>query len=413
MSKADLAVNGGAKTITHELKGRFQFDEKEKNAVMALFDESIKTGNAFGYNGPQEEAFGKEFAAMLGGGYADGVNGGTNAVFVALRALHLPPFSEVIVGCVTDPGGMMPIVVNDCIPVVADCTGDSYNTSLEQIKPLVTERTRAVVVAHIGGEPVDIEPIAEFCKEKNLYLIEDCAQSHAAKINGRNVGTFGTAGAFSLMFGKHMCTGGQGGAVFTKDEDMYWRIRRAADRGKPFNRPAGSTNDRPAINCNMDELHAAIGRVQIPKLKTIVANRQKFVELLKSKGMGNLKAIKIPQLKPGFEHCYWWWRLTVNIDALNCTKEEYCAALAAEGVQIVANYSAALPARMEWFQNRAEKFPWNNPCYKGDPNWQFPCPNATRAMKENFILFINESWGEEEAELIMKAFKKVDAELTK
>ena len=117
--KEKLAINGGTKAVG-ALKARFHFGVEEKEAAMQLFDKSIASGEPFGYNGAEEEAFCKEFAEFLGGGYADGVNGGTNAVFTALRALDLKPFSEVIVGAVTDAGGMMPIVLNSCIPVVCD-----------------------------------------------------------------------------------------------------------------------------------------------------------------------------------------------------------------------------------------------------------------------------------------------------
>ena len=93
-NKEKLAVNGGNKAVG-ALKPRFHFGAEEKEAAMRLFDKSIESGNAFGYNGPEEEAFCKEFADFLGGGYADGVNSGTNSIFGALKALHLPPFSEV------------------------------------------------------------------------------------------------------------------------------------------------------------------------------------------------------------------------------------------------------------------------------------------------------------------------------
>jgi dTDP-4-amino-4,6-dideoxygalactose transaminase len=367
----------------------------------------------FGYQGVQEEAFCKEFAQFLGGGYADGVNSGTNAVYVAIKALQLPPFSEVIVGCMTDPGGIMPIVLNNCIPIVADVMPGSYNTGAAMIEPLITERTKAIVVAHIGGEPANMPEIIALAKKHSLKVVEDCAQSHMAKINGQNVGTFGDAGAFSLMFGKHMCTGGQGGAVFTKSEEMYWNIRRVADRGKPFNLPAGSTNAIPAINCNMDELHAAIGRVQLRKLPDIVARRKTFVQMLMKKGINKLKAVKIPEVPAWADHCFWWWKLRVDASALNCSKNEFCAALQAEGLQITPSYRAALPATMTWFQNRKDKFPWNAPQYKGDPGQEFPCLNANKSVEEHFNLFMYESWSETEADAIMNAFRKVEVVFAK
>ena len=148
----------------------------------------------------------------------DSRNCGTNSVYGALAALNLPPFSEVIVGCVTDPGGMMPIVINNCIPVPADTALGSFNTGAKEIEACITLRTSAIVVAHIGGEPADMPAIMKVAKKHNLPVVEDCAQPHMAKINGKNVGTFGRYGAFSLIFGKHMCTGGQGGAVICNTE---------------------------------------------------------------------------------------------------------------------------------------------------------------------------------------------------
>ena len=403
-----LAINGGEKAIS-ALPGRYHFGKEEKTAVDALFDEAMKTGNAPGYNGPEEEAFCKEFAGFMGAKYADGTNGGTNSVYVALKALNLPPFSEVVVGCVTDPGGMMPVVINNCIPVPADTAPGSFNTGAQEIEACITERTSAIVVAHIGGEPADMPEIMKVAEKYNLPVVEDCAQSHMARINGKNVGTFGRYGAFSLMFGKHMCTGGQGGAVICNNEDDYWNERRAADRGKPFNLPTGSTNCIPAISCNMDEFHAAVGRVQLKKLPDIVARRKKVIAALKSSGFDSLKSISIPKLKDGFDHCYWWWRLKFNSEAMNCTKNEFCAALLAEGVSVIPNYTGALPARMDWFKNRTQCHPWNNPLYKGDAGREYPTPNCDQAIKEHFILFLFESYGEKEIDMLVKAFMKVEA----
>ena len=406
-----LAVDGGDKAIPFTLKGRYNFGAEERAAVLALLDEAIRSGNMFGYQGEQEEAFCKEFSEFLGGGYTDGVNSGTNAVYVAIKALQLPPFSEVIAGCVTDPGGMMPIVLNNCIPMVADVLPGSFNTGAAMIEPLINERTRAIVVSHIGGEPAPMPDIMTLAKKHNLKVVEDCAQSHLAKINGRNVGSFGDVGAFSLMFGKHMCTGGQGGAVFTRSEEIYWNLRRAADRGKPFHLPAGSTNVLPSINCNMDEIHAVIGRVQLKKLTALVARRKAFVELLTRKGMNQLKVVKIPKLPVWADHCYWWWRLAIDLSALNCSRDDYFSALAAEGLVVNPSYRAALPATMTWFKDRAEQFPWNAPQYKGDSRQEFPCPNAEASVEQHFILPFNESWGETEADAILHALRKVEAVL--
>ena len=410
--KEKLAINGGEKAVG-KLKARFHFGVEEKEAAMRLFDKSIETGNAFGYNGAEEEAFGKEFAEFMGGGYADGVNAGSNAVFVALRALDLKPFSEVVVGAVTDAGGMMPVVLNNCIPVVCDTMPGRFNLGPEQLEQCITPQTAAVVVPHIGGEPADIKGILEVANRHGLPVIEDCAQSHGAKVDGQYVGSFGTYGAFSIMFGKHFCSGGQGGMVFSKTEDLYWRARRAADRGKPFGIENPVGNVSAAINCNMDELHAAIGRAQLKKLPGIVAGRRRFVELLKARGLEDLKTISFPDALPGTVNSYWWLRLNVNQQALNCTRDEFFAAMAAEGVPVSPNYKAALPSTFPWFQDRQNKYPWNNPLCQGNPCREFPIPNAMQAMEDNFLVYILESWEEEEADMLMNAWRKLDAAFAK
>ncbi len=404
MSKADLALYGGPKALRRPTPPRFATDAREKAAVDRLFDEAIRTGENIGYNGSEEEALCREFAEFLGGGYADGVSSGTNAVYVALRALNPEPFSEVIVGAVTDPGGMMPIPLAGCIPAVADTAPDSYNTCAEEIEKLITPLTAAIIVPHIAGEPADMRGIMALADRHGIPVIEDCAQAHSARLDSRPVGTWGSIGAFSTMYGKHFCTGGQGGMVFTRDEELYRRIRRAADRGKPFGLDEGATNCTAALNCNLQELGAAIGRVQLGKLPDIVGRL--------TEGLASVPSVRIPKLADGSEPAYWFWRLGYRGEGLGCTKQEYCAALAAEGVNVAASYRAALPSTMDWFLNRSvygtHGFPWSSPEYHGHMNRDFELPNANRVMEECYNLYINESWTDEDIAGVLEAYRKVD-----
>jgi len=170
-----LAIDGGKPVRTESMPARGLITEAEKKAVVGLFDEAIAEGSAFGYSGPRERQFEQDFVEYMGGGFADGVNSGSNAVYCALGALRLDALSEVIVPAITDPGGIMPIPLLGLVPVVADTDGEGFNTSAEQIEPLITERTRAIVVAPIMGEPVDMDPILALAAKHDLYVIEDCA----------------------------------------------------------------------------------------------------------------------------------------------------------------------------------------------------------------------------------------------
>src|SRR5260370_10702966 len=176
----------------------------------------------------------------------------------------------------TDPGGMMPVAVLGCIPITADADRCSLNTSAEQIKKVLTDRTSAIVVAHISGRPVDMAPILELASKHRIPVVEDCAQAHGALYQGRMVGSLGAISAFSTMYAKHHATGAQGGVVFTKDINLFERAKQIADRGKPYGARGTQGNLMASLNFNQDEISMAIGRVQLKKLPGAVAARRAF-----------------------------------------------------------------------------------------------------------------------------------------
>ncbi len=280
-----LALNGGPRVRQTPWPERAHFGREEKAAVDALFDQTITTGRMFEYNGKPEEEFCRQFADFMGGGFVDAVNSGTSAVYVALRALEPAPFSEIIAGPITDPGGLMPIPLMNCIPIIPDAAPGAYSPGPAQIEECITPRTSAIVVAHIFGEPADIPGIMEVARRHHLPVVEDCAQAHCAKLQGKLLGTFGDLAAFSTMFGKHFNTGGQGGMAFTRSEDLYWKCRRYSDRGKPFGLPEGRSNVAASMNLNLNDLSATIGAEQLRKLPGIVARRRALVQKV-SQGIG-------------------------------------------------------------------------------------------------------------------------------
>lgn len=411
-----LAIQGGPKIRQAPFPPRSPIGQAERTAILALLDQTIETGAPLGYNGEEENAYCQEFSGWMGGGYTDAVNSGTAALYVALQSLQLEPFTEVIVSAVTDPGGLMPIPLLNLIPVVADSEPNSYNSGPEQVAPLISPLTSAIVIAHIAGEPANIEPIVALARQHNLPVIEDCSQSHGARLHGQLVGTFGDIGAFSTMGGKHHCSGGQGGVVYTKDEARYHAIRRASDRGKPFFLPPGSTNSQAALNLNLTDLGATIGRVQLRKLHDINARRQAIVGNL-AEGLDDVATVSLPPLLPGAEACYWFLRLRFHAEQATCDKATFCQALSAEGLPITPSYRAALPHTMDWFVNRRvfgrSGYPWASPDYKGDPQRQFPCPNAEATMETHFNLHFHENWGTQEVADAVAIFQKVDAAFRK
>ncbi|HEX2035280.1 MAG TPA: DegT/DnrJ/EryC1/StrS family aminotransferase [Chloroflexota bacterium] len=421
-----LAINGGPKTRTRPMPRRALFGEEEKAAAVALFDEAIHTGNAFGYDGAEEVAYCEAFAASLGGGYADAVNSGSSAVYVALRALDLEPFTEVICPAMTDPGGIMPVPLLNCIPIVADARPGSYNVGPREVQACLSERTSAIVVAHIAGEPVDLDPILELARGQGIPVVEDCAQAHGARYKGKPVGTLGQVAAFSTMSGKHHATGAQGGVVFTRDESIYWRARRVSDRGKPYgltpgtgalasSAAGGAGNVVASLNLNSNDLAAAIGLVQLRKLDAITAGRRRVAEAIADGLRRRSQAVSPGWVPAGAEPSYWFMRLHVDSSRLTVDGTTFARALGAEGIPLSPTYGGAMQAHAPWLLERrvfgTSHYPWSAPEYRargGDPTLSFPCPNAVAVLESDFNLSIHERWDDEAIADTLEAIEKVE-----
>lgn len=424
MEHVKLAIHGGPKIREAPMPQRSLFGVEERDAVLRLFDEAISKGSGvLGYNGPQEEAYCRAFAEAMGGGFADGVNSGTNAVYVALRALELEPYGEVIVPAITDPGGVMPVALCNLIPVPADSVPGSYNTGAKQIAACITPRTRAIMVAHIAGIPVDMDPVMELAAAHGLPVIEDCAQSHGSIYRNRRVGSIGTIAAFSTMFGKQHATGGQGGVVFTKDERLYWKVRQHADRGKPFGvtlsgaagagigvAASAGGNLLAALNCNMDEIHACIGRVQLQKLPEFIGRRRNVTRAVEE-GCRALRGVRMVGDPPQGENSYWFMVFRFDAAAYRVGKDVFVEALVAEGVPFNPSYRF-IPTRQPWaharhaFGDGTGGWPWSGAA-GAVPDSELPNAYAADAM--HFRLQIHEGWGDAEAADIVAALRKVDA----
>jgi perosamine synthetase len=224
-----LAVNGGPAARSTPLPPRHLWGEEEKLAAMRMFDDAIDSGGVIGYSGPEELAYEKEFAEYMGGGFADLVNSGTSAVYCAIGALQLPPGSEVVVPPITDPGGAMPVAMHNLVPIVADAAPGTFNAGASEIEAVITERTSAIVIAHIAGEPCDMGPIMAVANKHNLPVVEDCAQAHGARYEGQLCGTFGAVAAISTMSGKHHATGPQGASLSASESRLcYAPLHRSA-----------------------------------------------------------------------------------------------------------------------------------------------------------------------------------------
>ncbi len=404
-----LAIDGGTPVRKGPNRPRLLIGKEERDAVMALFDRVMVNGGGFDrYGGVEVDAYEKEFAAFCGTKFATATSSGTAAIHAALGALKLEPGSEVVSAPITDPGAIAPVLMQNLIPTFADTDPDTFNMTAEGIERVLSDRTRAIIVGHLAGEPADMDPIMELARSRALVVIEDCSQAHAATYRGRMVGTIGDIGAFSTMSGKHHTTGGQGGVAVTNDEEIYWNAKRFADRGKPFNSTAGE-NLFLGLNYRMTELEACIGRVQLKKLPTIVEARRKFIARL-SKGMTQCKAVRLGKIVDGANPSYWFGRLGVEASAIKVDKSRFAKALAAEGVPCAEKY-VTVAYKQKWIAERQtygrSGCPWTCP-HARKIDYTGCCPNAEHALAKYMTLHFHEDLDPAEADLIVEAILKVE-----
>lgn len=403
-------VHGGPRVRRWPWPRRRHFDRRERQAVIDVIDREIYRGGAIVYGGVEENAYCEAFANYMGGGFADAVNSGTNAVYIAIRALDLEPGSEIIVPPTTDAGGTMPVVMNLCIPVPADSAPGSVHTSVDQIRAVMTEPTSAIIVAHIAGHPVDMDPILKLAAERRIPVVEDCAQAHGALYKGQMVGSLGAIAAFSTMFAKHHATGAQGGVVFTKDPRLFAKVKRIADRGKSHDERGNQANVLASLNFNQDEISMAIGRVQLEKLPGAIMARRRFVSLVET-GLSNVEGVSFVGDPPGCSSSYLFMMLRLEFSRLCCDSHEFASALREEGIDGVDAGYSIYPTDQPWHKEGlvfgTSRLPWA--LGEDAVPRHYELPNARQANRGLVRVDIHESLGPREARELVAAIEKIAA----
>ncbi|HOK56015.1 MAG TPA: DegT/DnrJ/EryC1/StrS family aminotransferase [bacterium] len=404
-----LVIDGGKPLRKKPFPQRIMFDEKEVKLINEMMKKATKENTAKyldRYAGSEVDTYEKEFAEFFGTKYATATSSGTAAIHSAIASLDLEPGDKIITTPITDPGTVMPILFQGLIPVFADVDFETLNLTAKTIEEKIDKKTKAVIVVHLAGVPCEMDKIIEVARKYNLKIIEDCAQSHASIYKNKYVGTFGDMGCFSLMSGKHMTSGGQGGMVITDNEEYYWRCKRFADRGKPFGIENPEGNVSLGLNYRMTEIEAAIGRVQLKKLKKIAEKRFKIVEELR-KGFSNLKGFSLWKKPENSKPNYWFCFIRVEEEKFKYDKWKLAEILIKEGLPAGAHYviqiyeNPFIKARKTF---GSSGYPWK----PYSPNIEYKCPIAEKALNSHITLYIHECWGKKEIEDTIKIFEKVE-----
>lgn len=253
--------------------GSYLFGEEERKELLDV----MESGYLFRYGAEENTdfkkkvvTFEKEFAEYMGEGYCVATSSGTGSLMCCLAALGIGPGDEVIVPGYTFIASISSIILSKAIPILAEID-ESLTINPVDIEKKITNRTKAIMPVHMLGNPCDMDKIMEIAKRHSLYVIEDCCQAAGAVYKGHKVGTIGHVGAFSLNMFKTI-TAGDGGAVFTKDYDLYEKIFAFHDQGHKPNRMGVEVGNRSIVGMNMrmNELTGAVALAQLRKVDVIL-----------------------------------------------------------------------------------------------------------------------------------------------
>ena len=225
--------------------------EKEINEVLASGSYIL---------GKHNKAFQTEFADFIGTKFSVGLNSGTDALHLALRALNIGRGDEVITTAFTFVATASAIGLAGATPVFVDINPDTFNIDANKIEAAITPKTKAVIPVHLYGQPAEMDKIMDIAKRHNLKVVEDCCQAIGAEYNGQKVGSFGDFGCFSFYPTKNLGGMGDGGMITCNDENLFNRILALRNHGGAVR----YYHDELGVNSRLDEIQAAILRVKMP-----------------------------------------------------------------------------------------------------------------------------------------------------
>lgn len=277
---------------------------------LELLRQVIESGSLFSVPGTMVPQFETELSETFGVAHARAVSSGSAAVHTALGALDVAPGDEVITTPITDMGAISPILFQGAVPVFADVEPKGLNVTADTIRPRISERTGAIVVTHLFGNPCDMDPILSLCAEHGIPLVEDSAQAYLSTYKGRTVGSMGDMSTFSMHQVKHM-TCGEGGFVLSNSDALSRRARVWADKGWNYD-PDQPDHEFLGLNYRMSELQGAVALAQLRKLPGMVENRIRTGNML-CELISGIPGIEPPAATVDSVHTF--WRFALHVDA--------------------------------------------------------------------------------------------------
>lgn len=278
--------------------------------------------------GPFVKDFEDKFAARVGRKHGIAVTNGSAAIDAAVDALGIGPGDEVIMPAFTIISCIAQIVRCGAIPVLVDSDYSTWNMDVSQIEAKITTRTKAVMVVHIYGLPVDIDPVLDLAKRYGLKIIEDAAEMHGQTYKGKPCGSFGDISTFSFYPNKHLTTG-EGGMIVTDDNQIADTCRSL--RNLCFQPQKRFVHERLGWNLRMTNMQAALGLAQLERLDNFVS-RKRTMGLRYTEILSDVQNLQLPLANTDYaENIFWVYGLLIN-DSVGFSAEEAMKRLAEKGI---------------------------------------------------------------------------------
>ena len=400
-----LALDGGQKVRNRPFEKHNRYGEDELQELK----EVLEQGTLFYWQGTKVKKFQSTLAEMLGKQYCTATTSGTASIHTALGAIGLGVGDEVITGPITDIGTVIGVLYQNAIPVFADLDPRTYAMDSASIEAQITDRTKAILVVHLGGCPADMDAILDIAQRHDLYVIEDCAQSWMASYKGKYVGTMGHVGAFSLNEFKHISTG-DGGAVVTDDEELGARARMFADK---YMDRVDNVRESPMLgpNYRMTELQGAVAVAQLRKVHEVCQRRTLIGDTITS-AIEELPGILPPQVVEGGKHVYWHYMLRIDEKELGASRDQFAKALNAEGIPCSSGYIPTCIYEYPLFTNKQiyPNSPFPLESQELGLNYSYEaglCPQAEEILASCVVLPCSEFYTEDDIQDIVSAIGKV------
>ena len=422
MAKEKLAILGGERTVTLSTPRWPAVGDEEIDAVTEALKKSREDTrylSAPAGGGPIAE-FEERFAAFMGARYALSMSGGGPALHTAVMASGAECGDEIIVSTYTWGQTVSCILQHNGIPIFADIDPKTYNLDPDAVEARITDRTKAIVVVHLYGNPADMDPIMAVAEKHGLIVIEDCAQAIGAVYKGRRVGSIGHFGCFSIGDGKNM-VGGEGGMLVTNDHRLYQQALLCGHHPARHNQDLvdedlKAWSDSLIYTYRMHPLCAVIANIQIDSLDGWNAERRANADRL-SAGLSEIPGIEPPYVAEGSEHIYHIYSPSFVPEELEgVPRERFVEVLQAEGVPISTGYvkkSIHLRRRLQERQYFYGKgCPWTCGYVGRDVTYhEGDCPVAEeRCANRELTIGGSTAWRGDQREMIdqyLAAFRKV------